>query len=270
MKKYNFELIVGLFVLAGLLCVGYLTIKLGKMEFFSDNAYTLYANFNSVSGLRNGANIELAGVPVGKVAGIAVNEDKMTQARVTLHFKKELRLSSDTMAKIKTSGLIGDKYISLMPGRAAALLKNGDTLRETESPVDIEALISGFISGGASMEGLNDRGVTLHARFSSVAGLNTGATVRISGVQVGKVSAIELDSQDHNSAMVTMLIDPDVPISDDVIASIKSSSLIGGKYINLSQGASETMLADGGEITDTEASVDLEALISKYVFGGVK
>ena len=135
---------VGIFVLLGLVCVAYLTIKLGKMEVFD-----LVANFNSVSGLRVGADVEMAGVPVGRVASIKLDDDlSRRQARVVLILDKDLQLPADTIASVKTSGLIGDKYVNLTAGGSEDILASGDTLEETESAVDIESLISKYALGG--------------------------------------------------------------------------------------------------------------------------
>lgn len=143
------ETAVGLFVLLGLVCTGYLTIKLGRMEVFSDKGFDLAARFDSASGLRSGADVELAGVPVGRVVSITLDPDPMrTQAVVNLKLDKNLHLSDDTIASIKTSGLIGDKYISLSRGGSDTELKNGDTIMETQSPVDLESLISKYAFGG--------------------------------------------------------------------------------------------------------------------------
>ena len=128
---------VGIFVLLGLVCVAYLTIKLGKMEVFDSKGFELVANFNSVSGLRVGADVEMAGVPVGRVA-----------SRVVLILDKDLQLPADTIASVKTSGLIGDKYVNLTAGGSEDILASGDTLEETESAVDIESLISKYALGG--------------------------------------------------------------------------------------------------------------------------
>lgn len=143
------ETAVGLFVLIGLLCVAYLTIKLGKMEVFTGPGYELNANFDSVSGLRVGADIEMAGVPVGKVTGIRLDPDPMrNQAVVRLRFDKDLHLSDDSIASVRTSGLIGDKYISISRGGSDHMLAPGDTITETESAVDLGSLISKYAFGG--------------------------------------------------------------------------------------------------------------------------
>ena len=140
---------VGIFVLLGLVCVAYLTIKLGSMELFETKGFELTARFNSVSGLRVGADVEMAGVPVGRVAAITLDDDPARrQALVRLVLDRDLKLSTDTIASVKTSGLIGDKYINLQPGGLDDVLASGDTLEETESAVDLESLIGKYAFGG--------------------------------------------------------------------------------------------------------------------------
>ena len=140
---------VGIFVLLGLVCVAYLTIKLGRMELFETKGFELNARFNSVSGLRVGADVEMAGVPVGRVAAITLDDDPVRrQALVRLVLDRDLKLPTDTIASIKTSGLIGDKYVNLQPGGLDDVLASGDTLEETESAVDLESLIGKYAFGG--------------------------------------------------------------------------------------------------------------------------
>ena len=140
---------VGIFVLLGLVCVAYLTIKLGKMEVFDSKGFELVANFNSVSGLRVGADVEMAGVPVGRVASIKLDDDlSRRQARVVLILDKDLQLPADTIASVKTSGLIGDKYISLSPGGSPDILPAGGEITETEAPTDLESIIAKYAHGG--------------------------------------------------------------------------------------------------------------------------
>ena len=104
----NKEVLVGLFVLIGLLCTAYLTIKLGRMEIGGGDGYTLQARFTSVSGLRTGAEVEIAGVRVGRVARIELDPSD-AMAIVTLQLDKQVKLTDDVIASVKTSGLIGDK-----------------------------------------------------------------------------------------------------------------------------------------------------------------
>ena len=146
MKKYSLEFSVGVFVLIGLVCLGYMTIKLGKMEVFDNNGYIVKARFASITGLKVGASVEISGVPVGKVT--VINLDKDYYAQVSLQLDKNVKLSDDSIASVKTSGLIGDKYISLSRGASTTMLADGGEITETESAVDIEALISKYVFGG--------------------------------------------------------------------------------------------------------------------------
>lgn len=147
--KGSRETAVGIFVIIGLLCLGYLTIKLGRMEMFSNDGFELAARFDSASGLRTGADVELAGVPVGRVTAIHLDPDPLkSQAIVDMKLDKNLHLADDTIASIKTSGLIGDKYVSLSRGGSDTELQPGDTIEETESPMDLESLISKYALGG--------------------------------------------------------------------------------------------------------------------------
>ena len=146
MKKYKIEMYVGIFVFIGLICLSYMTIKLGKMEVFSNDGYTLTANFTSITGLKTGASVEISGVRVGKVTGITLNKGYLAQ--VSLLINKGVELSDDSIASVKTSGLIGDKYISVSRGGSDVTLADGDVLIETESAIDIESLISKYVFGG--------------------------------------------------------------------------------------------------------------------------
>ena len=141
------ESIVGVFVVLGLVCVSYLTIKLGRMEVFDSSGYTVTARFSSVTGLRTGANVEIAGVPVGRVTSIRLDPQTF-MADVDLRINDGVNLSDDVMASVKTSGLIGDKYIALAPGGSDTPLKNGDTITDTEPTLDLEALIGKVVFGG--------------------------------------------------------------------------------------------------------------------------
>ena len=147
MKTGRLETIVGIFILIGILCVGYLTVKLGKIDLLGSDNYYLSARFQSVSGLKKGARVEIAGVPVGAVDEISLDREKQV-ALVRFKIKKNVILTDDVIASVKTSGLIGDKYIMFSPGGSDMLLENGDIIEETESVLDIEALISKFAFGG--------------------------------------------------------------------------------------------------------------------------
>lgn len=147
MKKTSLEIWVGIFVLIGIICLGYLTIKLGKMDLLGDSYYSLYARFQSVSGLKTGADVEMAGVKIGQVDSISLDHERQI-ANVKLEIMKDVVLTDDVIASVKTAGLIGDKYINILSGGSDAILKDGDVITETESAVDIENLISKYVFGG--------------------------------------------------------------------------------------------------------------------------
>ncbi|MBU1713613.1 MAG: outer membrane lipid asymmetry maintenance protein MlaD [Proteobacteria bacterium] len=146
MKKTSIETYVGIFVLLGLVCVGYLTIKLGKMELIGDNNYPVYARFQSVSGLKQGSHVEIAGVKIGTIDSISLDKDK--KAVVKMKINKGLVLTDDVIASVKTSGIIGDKFIKISPGGSDTLLNPGETITDTVSALDLEELVSKFVFGG--------------------------------------------------------------------------------------------------------------------------
>jgi phospholipid/cholesterol/gamma-HCH transport system substrate-binding protein len=144
MEKAKLELIVGVFVLVGIVCLGYLSIKLGKLELIGGNVYEVIAQFNTASGLKAGSSVEIAGVEVGRVRAINLNEDR---AAVILAVDNKVKLYTDTIASIKTRGIIGEKFLALSPGGGGDPLKPGDTIRDTESGLDLEELVSQYVHG---------------------------------------------------------------------------------------------------------------------------
>lgn len=147
MNNARLEITVGAFMLIGIICMTYISVKLGKMELIGGNYYRVVARFDSASGLKSGARVELAGVEVGNVAGIALDSRNGDRAEVTLKIRDGVKLYDDVIASIRTSGIIGDKFIKLKPGGSDQSLKNGSVIRETESAIDIEELVSKFIHG---------------------------------------------------------------------------------------------------------------------------
>ena len=149
MKKYSIETVVGIFVVIGLLCVGFMTVKLGKVSLFGDDYYSLNAGFGSVSGLRVDSSVEINGLVVGRVKRLVMNQEKQV-AMVELNIRKGIKIYDDASAVIKTSGLIGDKFVKIDPGGGGDILKPGGTISETSSPLDIEDLIGKYVFGDAS------------------------------------------------------------------------------------------------------------------------
>lgn len=147
MEKTKLEFIVGVFVLVGIVCLGYLSIKLGKLELIGGNVYEVVAQFNTASGLKAGSSVEIAGVEVGRVRTITLKDDR---AAVVLAVDNHVKLYTDTIASIKTRGIIGEKFLALSPGGGGDPLKAGDTIRDTESGLDLEELVSQYVHGNVS------------------------------------------------------------------------------------------------------------------------
>ena len=144
MKKTNLEIIVGSFLLAGFISFSWLAVKMGDIDPFANETYPVTARFTSISGLKEGSTIELAGVVVGKVSRIELDAGEY-EAVVHLNIDKAVELTDDSIASIRTSGIIGDKFIKLTPGGSDILLEAGDEIDETESAISLEELVSKYI-----------------------------------------------------------------------------------------------------------------------------
>jgi phospholipid/cholesterol/gamma-HCH transport system substrate-binding protein len=144
------EMIVGLFVLIGVACLGYLAIKLGKLEVFGASGYTVYADFPSVAGLKVGDPVEIAGVKIGRVDSMGLTEDR---ARLVLRLTDGVKLQEDVIASVRARGLIGDKFVLITPGASDKIIAPGGRIRETDSPPDIPDLIGKIVGGDLTSKG---------------------------------------------------------------------------------------------------------------------
>ncbi len=144
MDKRKIEFYVGLFVIIGILCTGYLFVVLGEINFIKDKRYQVYAFFTSVSGLKPGARVEMAGVEIGTVSNVSIEKERLV-AKVELSIDKNIELSEDIIASVKTSGIIGQKYIDISPGGSDIMLEPGEEIYNTESSLDIESLVRKII-----------------------------------------------------------------------------------------------------------------------------
>ena len=141
---------VGFFVLIGIVCLGYLAIKLGKLEVLGSGGYTVYADFSSAAGLKVGDPVEIAGVRVGRVESMGLADDR---ARIEIRVQDGVKLQEDVIASVRSRGLIGDKFVLLAPGASDKTIPPGGRIRETESPPDITDLIGKFVGGDLTSKG---------------------------------------------------------------------------------------------------------------------
>lgn len=148
MKKGTLEIVVGLFMLAGFAAFGYLALQLGEVRWLSSGkSYQLKAEFDNVSGVKKGASVQVAGVVVGSVLNIGLGPENY--AVLTMDIAKSVKVPIDSIASVKSQGIIGDKYIQISLGGDGELFKEGEMITETESAIDIESLISKFAFGSA-------------------------------------------------------------------------------------------------------------------------
>ncbi len=144
MERSRVNVAVGVFVVLGILALGYLSIKLGRVSWLGGRGYTVVADFPSVGGLKEGATVEIAGVEIGRVESIRLAD---YQARVVIRLNSDVQLQEDAIASIKTKGLIGEKFIRISPGASEKLIRPNGRIREVEAPVDLEELISKYVFG---------------------------------------------------------------------------------------------------------------------------
>lgn len=138
------EISVGLFMLVGILGMGYLSVRLGQVELFGARGYVVHADFPTVGGLKDGATVEIAGVTVGRVESIRLRDYR---ARVTMRITSGVPLQDDSIVSVKTKGLIGEKFVQISPGGSEKAVPPGGRLTEVEAPVDMEELISKYVFG---------------------------------------------------------------------------------------------------------------------------
>lgn len=147
MNKYKFEFFVGLFMVIGFLCLAFLSIRIARNEMFSSGGYEVQAVFSNCSGLRSGSPIQIAGVEIGRVKHIALQD---YEANITLTIQAGVFLQKDAIASIKTKGVIGEKYIEITPGADNQPIPAGGRLRDTQPAMDLEGLVSKYVQGNLS------------------------------------------------------------------------------------------------------------------------
>ena len=145
MRKWDMEFTVGLFLIAGIICLGYLSIKLGRMEILGSRGYDIHAFFSNSGGLKKGSSVMIAGVGVGRIKSITLED---YEALVVMSITENIEIQEDAIASVKTRGLIGERFIEISPGGSERVIPPGGRLRETLPPVDFEQLVSQYVFGG--------------------------------------------------------------------------------------------------------------------------
>ena len=158
MQRSKIDVWVGMFVLLGAVAIVFLALKAGNLLSLSfDPTYSVVARFDNIGGLKAQAAVKSAGVVVGRVKSISFDE-KTFQAQVEMNLKNGVKFPKDTSAKILTAGLLGEQYIGLEPGYEQAPLAQGDSIKQTQSAMVLESLISQFLYNKAA-DGKSEAGV---------------------------------------------------------------------------------------------------------------
>jgi phospholipid/cholesterol/gamma-HCH transport system substrate-binding protein len=144
MRKLDTAFFVGLFMIAGIVCLGYLSVKIARLEILGMRGYEVRAIFSNSGALKTGSSVAIAGVEVGRIKSITLHD---YQAEVVMNIRNDVKLQEDAIAAIKTKGLIGEKYIEITPGASEKIIHAGGKIRETLPPVDFEQLISQYVFG---------------------------------------------------------------------------------------------------------------------------
>jgi len=144
MRRVGVEIAVGIFIIVGLLCLAYISIKLGKVSLSGQNYYPVKAIFSTVKGLKDDTVVEISGVEIGKVDSIRLDN---YEAVTTLLIRKDIKLQEDAIASIRTKGLLGEKYVEITPGGSDEMIPPDGTIFETEPPIDLEKLIGNIVFG---------------------------------------------------------------------------------------------------------------------------
>lgn len=146
MGNSRVEIVVGFFLIIGLLAFGWLALQLGEVPWLTEaKTYVINAEFSNISGVKTGADVQIAGVTVGKVRQLDLNREN--HAVVGMQVNRDVAIPVDSIASVKSQGIIGDKYIQITLGGDESLYKPGETIVDTESSVDLESLISKFAFG---------------------------------------------------------------------------------------------------------------------------
>lgn len=146
MKSSITDIVVGIFLIIGFIALGWLALQLGEVPWLAaGRSYTLYGEFNNISGVKSGADIQISGVKVGTVKELTLNEQSF--AVVAMQLNREIEVPVDSIASVKSQGIIGDKFIQISLGGDELVFKDGETITDTESALDLESLISKFAFG---------------------------------------------------------------------------------------------------------------------------
>lgn len=284
MQRSKYDIWVGLFVILGIASVVFLALKVGNLVNLSfDKTYHVHAQFANVGGVKNGAAIRSAGVLVGRVRGISLDQQH-NQAIVDMEIQAQYQFATDSSLKIETSGLLGEEYITIIPGVEQATWsdqaqKEGKPalVTRTQPSMSLADVLSQIMPGSDGNKPLRGKIYTVNAQFTNIGSIKVGSAVKSAGVLVGRVKQIGFDNQLFQ-AVLTIDLQADYQFPDDVSLRIMSAGLIGGQYIEITPGYSaddqtlEQAAAQSEQsgkilmLKNTQSAIILEDLIGQFLY----
>lgn len=267
-QRQSYAVGTGLFIVLGFAALGYLATQTTSVANTSRGpSYTVEAHFANIGQLKERAPVKVAGVRIGQVQSIVLDPGKET-ADVKLSIDQRYnQIPDDSVATIFTSGLLGDQYVGVQYGHSQKTVADGGTLALTRPAQQLEEMLGKFFGAGGVADNLSGS-YQVKARFTNIGALSVGAPVKMAGVAIGSVQAIQADPVKLD-AEVTLAIDKKYSqIPDDSAAAVFTSGLIGTQYVAIQPGGSPDMLKNGDEMVLTQSAMQIEDLIGKFLVSG--
>lgn len=267
-QRKSYAVGTGLFIVLGFAALAYLATQTTSIaNVHQGDSYELHARFANIGQLKDRAPVKIAGVRVGQVQSIKLEPGKDV-ADVTLSIDKNFNtVPDDSVARILTSGLLGDQYVGLVYGHSKKNVAEGGRLSLTKSSEPLEQMIGNFFGAGGSADNLGGT-YAVSAHFSNVGALSVGAPVKMAGVAIGNVGSIQADPKALNAEVMINIDNKFNRIPEDSSAAIFTSGLIGSQYVSVQPGGSPDSLKNGSQFILTQSSMQLEDLIGKFMVGG--
>lgn len=267
-QRKSYAVGTGLFIVLGFAALAYLATQTTSIaNVHQGDSYEMHARFSNIGQLKDRAPVKIAGVRVGQVESIKLEPGKDV-ADVTMSIDKNFnQVPDDSVARIFTSGLLGDQYVGLVYGHSKKNVAEGGRLDLTKSSQPLEQMIGNFFGAGGSADNLGGT-YAVSASFTNVGALSVGAPVKMAGVAIGSVGSIEADPTALNAKVILDIDNKYNKIPEDSSAAIFTSGLIGSQYVSVQPGGSPEPLKNGSQFILTQSSMQLEDLIGKFLVGG--
>lgn len=279
MNKHILETVIGLSVIV--VAALFFSYAVSKADMQTVRGYQITAQFDTLEGLREGGDVLLSGVKVGSVVNVTLNQPAPGRPYVavaTLSIDDRYRLPVDSSAELASDGLLGDRFLRLLPGRASTFLEPGAEMTQIATRPTLGDILGPALAGMLSAPGddiARQETYEISAGFNNVDGVSKGTDVRLNGVRIGAVSSVKLVPyvdefgtayEGDYTAQVSMSILKSYKIPTDSAAAIASEGLLGGRFIRIELGAEEAFLAEDDEILFTSEAMSLEQLIGQLIY----